>query len=352
MEILILGGTIFVGRHIVESALSRGHRVTIFTRGRTAPDLFPDVERLRGDRDSDLSALEGRRWDAVIDTCGYLPGPVRNSAKLLGDAVDYYAFVSTVGVYADFSKGGIIESDPLAQLPAESKPENIELTPESYGPLKVLCETAVEECLPGRNLIARAGLVVGPHDPTDRFTYWVRRVARGGRVLAPGNPDRQVQIIDARDLADWMVRMTESRTAGVFTCTGPDYRLTMGRTLEECKTATRSDAELIWVDEEFLTQQNVGPWNDLPLWLPESNLEYAGFMNVDASKAVGAGLTFRPLSETIRDTLNWDASRADTSQPYKVHGMTIPPGGISAEREQELLRKWDARDSVDGVRAG
>ncbi|HEU4388843.1 MAG TPA: NAD-dependent epimerase/dehydratase family protein [Blastocatellia bacterium] len=343
MDLLILGGTIFVGRHLIEAAIARGHQVTMFNRGRTATDLFPGVERLHGDRETDLSALEGRRWDAVIDTCGYLPASVRASARLLADAVDHYAFVSTVAVYADFSKVGIVESDTLAQLPPDVKPEKTELTAETYGPLKVLCEKAVEEFLPGRCLIARAGLIVGPHDPTDRFTYWVRRAARGGRMLAPGKPDRQVQFIDARDLAEWIVIMVESQRAGVFTCTGPDYRLTMGRMLEECKTAMRSDADLVWVADEFLIEEKVGPWNDLPLWLPENNPQYAGFMSVSVNNAVRAGLKFRPPGETIRDTLEWDSRRTEPPQPYKVHGITIPPGGISSEREQELLRRWDRR---------
>lgn len=337
MRILVLGGTLFVGRHVVEAALARGHQVTMFNRGRSNPSLFPQVVRLRGDRDKDLSALEGRRWDAVIDTCGYLPASVRASTVLLQRSIDYYTFVSTIGVYADFSKVGIVESDPLDRLPSGGS-EAAEVTPETYGPLKVLCEQAVEESLPGRTLIARAGLIVGPHDPTNRFTYWVRRVARGGRVLAPGSPDRRVQFIDARDLAEWMVRMAESRVAGVFNCAGPDYGLTMGRLLEECRTASGSNAEFVWVEDRYLIDKQVSPWDGLPLWLPESHTKYRGLTAIDVRKAIGAGLTFRPLGETILDTLAWDASRTEAPEPYKVYGVTIPPAGISLEREAELLQ--------------
>ena len=206
MNLLVLGGTVFLGRHLVEAALAREHDVTLFNRGINNPDLFPEVERLRGDRDGDLSALEGRRWDAVIDTCGYVPSHVRDSAQLLAGAVDHYTFTSTIGVYADFEKAGIDETAPVSTV----ADDNLEdLTAESYGPLKAVCERTVEECLPGRTLVVRAGLLVGPNDPLDRFTYWVRRVAQGGEVLAPGRADRQVQIVDARDLSEWIVRMVE-----------------------------------------------------------------------------------------------------------------------------------------------
>lgn len=340
MNLLIIGGTLFVGRNIIEAALARGHRVTMFNRGHTAPNLFPDVEKLHGDRDQDLSALEGRRWDAVIDTCGYFPNSVGASARLLRHAVEHYTFISTIAVYADFSKVGIVESDPLSQLPPDKPEAAEEITGESYGPLKGLCEKAVEESLPGRSLIVRAGLIVGPYDPTGRFTYWVRRVSHGGKVLAPGNPNRQVQIIDARDLADWLLRMTESRSIGVFNCTGPDYRLTMGLMLEECKTISGSDAELVWVDGKFLLDNQVGQWDEMPLWLSEDNANVAGLLSVDVSKVLAAGITFRPLSETIRDTLAWETSRTEPPILYKVRGMQVPLGGIPAEREAELLKKW------------
>lgn len=343
MKLLIIGGTVFLGRHVVEAALARGHQVTLFNRGRSSPDLYPEVEKLRGDRDQDLSALEGRSWDSVIDTCGYLPSSVRASAHMLAGGVGHYAFVSTIGVYADFSKIGIVETDQLVELSEEQLAKGEELNNETYGPLKVLCEKAIEEELPGRALIVRAGLIVGPYDATDRFTYWVRRVARGGRVLAPGKPDRQVQLISVQDLAGWIVRMAESNGAGVFNCTGPDYRLTMGRLLAECKNTLASDAEFVWVEESFLLEKTVEPWNELPLWVPENNAAYAGFQSVDVSKAIAAGLKFSPLSETVHNTLAWDLSRTTSAAPYKVLGMSIPPGGISAEREAELIRDWEAR---------
>ncbi len=208
MKLLVLGGTVFLGRHLVEAATARGHSVTLFNRGQHNPELYPEVEKLRGDRDSDLSALQGRRWDAVIDTCGYLPRAVRASAELLADAVDHYTFISSISVYADFHTPAMDESAPVGTLADETVEE---VTGETYGPLKALCEQAAERALPGRVLNIRPGLIVGPHDPTDRFTYWPVRVARGGEVLAPGRPHVPVQVIDGRDLAEWTVRMVEAR---------------------------------------------------------------------------------------------------------------------------------------------
>jgi 2'-hydroxyisoflavone reductase len=335
--LLILGGTVFLGRHIVEAALARKHAVTLFNRGVNNPDLFPDVERLRGDRDGDLRSLEGRRWDAVIDTCGYVPRHVRDSAGLLAGAVEHYTFTSTIGVYADFGRVGIDETAPVATV----SDENLEdLTAESYGPLKALCEKAVEECLPGRTLVIRAGLLVGPNDPLERFTYWVRRVAQGGEVLAPGRPERQVQIVDARDLSEWIVRMVEARQTGVYNGSGPDYALTMGRMLDESISVSGSDARLVWVDDGLLIDQKAGPWQEVPLWLPENDPKFAGLMAIDCGKALTAGLTFRPLADTIRDTLEWDRTRVEPPAPYKLFGIELPPAGLSHERERALLQAW------------
>ena len=339
MKLLVLGGTVFLGRHMVSAALSNGHNVTLFNRGRDNPDLFPEAERLRGDRDNDLDALKGKRWDAVIDTCGYVPRHVRDSAQLLSQSVDHYTFISTLGVYSDYTKRGIDETAEVGTFEDETIEE---VNEQTYGPLKALCEREVQRAMPARALVVRAGLIVGSYDPLDRFTYWVRRVARGGEMLAPGTFDRRIQIIDVRDLSEWIIRIVESRATGVYNATGPDYPLSMGRLLEESKSVTGSDATFVWVSDSFLIENKVGSWNEVPLWLPE-DVKYAGFMYFDCSKAVGAGLSYRPLSETIRDTLEWDTSRSEPIAPYKMMGIELPPTGIKPERESELLEAFKRR---------
>ena len=346
MQLLILGGTKFLGRHLVEGALARGHEVTLFNRGQLNPELFPEVEKLRGDRDGGLDALKGRRWDAAVDPSGFSPRVVRDSARLLADAVGHYTFVSSQSAYRDTSVPGVAEDYPVVNIndeqlrEAEALPQSELITApffgERYGALKALCERAAEGEMPGRVLHVRAGLIVGPHDYSDRFTYWPRRVAEGGEVLAPGNPERQVQFIDARDLAGWILDMAEARKAGTFNAAGPDYKLTMGRLLEACRGATGSDARFVWVDEQFLLDAEVGPWMEVPLWVPEAGDDNVNrhFMEVSVEKAVAAGLKFRPLSETVRDTLEWDLARpADT--PRRA--------GLARERERELLEAWKAR---------
>lgn len=241
MKILILGGTLFVGRHLVEAAQARGHSVTLFNRGQTNPYAFPDVETLRGDRDGALAALRGRRWDAVIDTCGYVPRIVRASATALADAVEHYTFIASGSVYADLSHGNIDEH-ALVETVADETTEDVAA---HYGALKALCERAAEAAMPGRVLVVRAGLLVGPYDPLGRFIYWLRRVARGGVVLAPGRPERQIQLIHARDMADWIVRMAEGQQTGVYNVAGPDHKLTMEQLLETTRTATGSDAQFV-----------------------------------------------------------------------------------------------------------
>jgi 2'-hydroxyisoflavone reductase len=331
LRILILGGTVFLGRAIVEAALWRGHEVTIFNRGATHPGLFPHVEELHGDRGGDLSALSGRSWEAIIDTSGYIPRVVRRSAEMLSNVADHYTFVSSLSVYADFSQPGMDENTPLAALQNETIEE---VTGETYGPLKALCEKAVQAVYPHRALILRPGLIVGPHDPTDRFTYWPHRVQQRGEVLAPGPPDRLVQFIDVRDLAGWTLQMVESGRSGVYNTNGPDKPLPMNSLLFSCIQVSGSDARFVWVDEEFLLQQEVIPWKEMPLWVPESDQENAGFFAIDISRALEAGLTFRPVAETIRDTLAWDASRP-TDHQWRA--------GISPQREAELLEAWRSR---------
>ena len=254
MKLLILGGTIFLGRYLVEAALARGHQITLFNRGQHSPELYPAVEKLRGDRDGGLDVLRGRRWDAVVDTSGYLPRLVRASAELLADAVDHYTFISSISVYPHFRSVGLDESAPVGTL---DDPTIEEITGESYGPLKALSEQAVEQALPGRTLVIRPGLIVGPHDYSDRFTYWVRRVAQGGELLAPVHPGWHTQIIDVRDLAEWTLRMVERQQAGVYNATGPDYDLTFGQLLDTCRTVSGSDARFTWVSEEFLAENEV-----------------------------------------------------------------------------------------------
>ncbi|MDB4895681.1 MAG: uncharacterized protein JWN15_1943 [Firmicutes bacterium] len=325
MKILILGGTVFLGRHLVEAAQAAGHEVTLFNRGQRNPDLFPEVERLIGDRNGDLAALKGRHWDVAIDTCGYFPRVVSASARLLADAVEHYSFISSISVYPSLSAAGIDENTPVGTIPDESVEE---ITGETYGPLKALCEQAAEAAMPGRVLHVRSGLIVGPHDVSDRFPYWPRRVAAGGEVLAPARPDYPVQIIDVRDLAEWTLRMAEARTAGVFNVTGPDYGLTMERVLSTCKMVIGSDATFTWVPEEFLLAQKVGPWLEMPLWATDAD---SGIGQSNVSKALAAGLTFRPLADTVQATLSWDGTR-----PSVVERRA----GMAPEKEQAVLKAW------------
>jgi 2'-hydroxyisoflavone reductase len=330
MKLLILGGTVFLGRHIVEYALERGHEVTIFTRGQRNPDLFPEIERVRGNRDGDLALLDGGRWDAVIDTSGYFPRVVRASAEFLADKADRYIFISTISVFSDYSQPGMAEDGPIGTI---EDPTVEEITGESYGPLKALCERAVAAAFPGRALIIRPGLIVGPHDQSDRFTYWPGRLARGGEVLVPRTLDREIQIVDVRDLAGWTVRMAEAGATGVFNATGPDRSLTMRELFDAGRAVARSDATPVEVAEDFLLERNVGPWMEVPLWMPDRP-EMAGFFGIDCRNAFAAGLTFRPLAETVRDTLEWDRTR-DAAAPRRA--------GLAPEREAELLAEWRAK---------
>jgi 2'-hydroxyisoflavone reductase len=296
--------------------------VTLFNRGQTNPELFPGAEKLRGDRATDLSALAGRTWDAVVDTSAYVPQQAQASAQALADAAGYYLFISTVSVYADLSQP-VNEDSSLEEL-QEGQPDDRLLEDFSnYGPLKVLCERAVAESFGGPTAIVRPGLIVGPHDPTGRFTYWPHRVARGGEILAPKPAESQVQFIDVRDLGDWIVHLCEQRVEGPFN--GVNRDVTWGSLLETCRAVSSNDSELVWVDEEFLIEQEVGQWMELPMWLHED----VGIHATDASRAIGAGLTFRPLEETIRGTLE--------------HAETTEGAGLDPGREAELIDAWKAR---------
>lgn len=324
MRILIIGGTRFLGRHLVEAALTRKHEVTLFNRGKSNPDLFPHLETILGDREKDVDKLQGRIWDTVIDVAGYIPRFVRLSAEALEPNVGRYVFISTISVYENFRKPGIDESYPVGKLEDETVEE---ITGETYGPLKALCEKIVQELYGERALIIRPGLIVGPHDPTDRFTYWPVRVARGGNVLAPQSPEAATQIIDVRDLSEFTLKLIEENASGIYNVTGPNYELTMGKLLEVSKQVSGSDANLKWASVEFLTQNNIAPWSDMPAWVPDDE-EGVGLSRIDISKAIGAGLKFRPLEKTVRDTLEWAGTRSSDHE-WRA--------GLTSEREAEVL---------------
>jgi len=331
VNILLLGGTKFLGRYLVQSALERGHAVTMFNRGNW-PSPFDEVEWIQGDRDGGLSALAGRRWDAVIDTCGYVPRVVAASVEQLRDQADHYTFISSISVYDAFEKIGMDESAPIGKLEDEKIEE---VTGASYGPLKALCERAAEEKMPGKVLVIRPGLIVGPHDPTDRFTYWPHRIAQGGEVLVPDDLEQPVQYIDVRDLAAWTISIVESRNTGVYHATGPENTLSFGQFLEACRSTLNPDVRLQKVPESFLQQENVSYWMDMPLWIPD---DMPGFVSVDCGKAIAAGLTFRSAATTIADTQVWNAAR----EAIRKWGA-----GLSPDREVELLAKWRASTGND-----
>jgi 2'-hydroxyisoflavone reductase len=326
VRLLVLGGTKFLGRAAVAAALERGHEVTLFNRGETNPELFPEAEKLRGDRDGDLSALEGRDWDAVIDPSGFVPRVVRASAGLLRDAVGHYVFVSSISVYREPYEPGFDEDAPVFEV--EPKTESVD---EEYAELKAACERVLEEILPGAHASVRAGLIVGPHDPTGRFTYWPLRFAAGGDVLAPRPPEREVQYVDVRDLGAWLVRAAEERTAGTFNAARP--AASFGDLLETCRSVAGSESRIVWADEAFLVEQGVGQWMELPLWLAGDD---APFLEADVSRAVDEGLSFRPVPETVADTLAWARQTGVSLVTPGVRGSA----GMDPAREAELLEAW------------
>jgi 2'-hydroxyisoflavone reductase len=321
VRLLVLGGTKFLGRAVVECALQRGHVVTLFNRGHTNPDLFPEAERLRGDRQGDLDALRGRDWEAVVDPSGYVPDVVRHSAEALGDSVGHYVFISSISVYADFSEPRR-EGDPLAPLDPEHSTEELREDYANYGSLKALCEGAVADVFPDRHTNVRAGLLVGPHDPTGRFTYWPHRFGRGGDVLVPAPPDRTVQFIDVRDLGAWIVDLCERRTGGTFNATQPG--VPWRELFEACRRVADPPARAVWVPDSFLIEQGVGEWMELPLWIGDPH--WRGLHAVDVSRALASGLTFRPLDETVHGAFE--------------HADPTKDAGLSSDREAELLEKW------------
>lgn len=328
MKILVIGGTRFVGRHFVDAALAKGHEVTLFNRGQSNADLFPSVEHLQGDRSGDLSVFDGRKWDAVVDTCGYVPRIVRLSAEKLADKVERYLFVSTISVYDDIMERGADENARLQTLP---DPTVEEVTNESYGGLKVLCERVVEEIYGERALNVRPGMIVGPYDPTDRYTYWDVRAAQGGEILVPGAAGRPVQMIDARDLGAFMLHLLEQGTSGTFNATGPEQPLQWGDWMRTCSEAAGTQPTHTWVSDEFLQQHEVNG-GELPFWVPAL---YENHFAVSVERAVNAGLTFRPAVETARDTLAWKGTPA----------ISELRAGLKPEREAELLAAWHAQEA-------
>jgi 2'-hydroxyisoflavone reductase len=324
VRVLILGGTAFLGVHLTNELLRRGHEVTHFNRGKTGSPAA-GVRTITGDRTIGFDGLQDERFDAVIDTSGYVPHVVDLAARFFESRTDRYAFVSTVSVY-DLSLGELLETSPKPPLPADADPTV--LTMDIYGPLKTLCEAAVNGAYGDRSTIVRPGLIVGPFDPTDRFTYWPVRFARGGEVLAPGTPDRATQFVDARDLAIFTVHLLERDASGVYNVTSPQNHFTLGGVMTACAAVAGVPSTVRWVADEVLVEKGVAPWTDLPLWVPPSSA-IPGLLNTSVTKALDAGLTIRPLEETVRDTLDWSKTRGDHQ----------PKVGLSEERELEVLSR-------------
>ena len=327
MRILVIGGTQFVGRHFVQAALDGGHELTLFHRGQTNPGLFEEVDEIFGDRMTDIEKLDGQ-WDVVVDTCGYIPRAVEISAKHLKDRVGRYVFVSTTAVYRELSKEGIDETGYLKTL---EDPEVEELNTSTYGPLKTECEARVTGIFDHDVFIVRPGIICGPHDSTDRFTYWVSRIGRGGEVLAPEDPSAKIQLIDARDLAQWTVSCIEEQITGIFNATGPV--MSFQEMLESCRRATGSDARFTWVSRKFMEAVEIDVPRKMPLWNPESKGYKAGTFAVDSSKAYAQGLDCRPLEESARDV--WEWIEEDEAHDWKV--------GLDLLQEQQLLDRWKDR---------
>lgn len=335
LRILILGGTGFIGPHMVRYARSRGHTVTLFNRGRTDPTLFPDVETLTGDRDGNLTALEGHAWDAVVDNSGYVPRIVGDSARLLKNAAHHYLFISTLSVYASFDTPNMDENHPRGTL---DDPTVEEIDEETYGPLKALCEDEVHAAFPDGAIIVRPGYIVGPGDRSDRWTYWPVRVDHGGEMLAPGHAADPIQIIDARDLSAWAVRLVESQATGTFNAVGPASPLTMGEMLETAKTALESDVTLTWVDSAFLRANEIS----VPIWESPDG-EFSAIHRVNGGRAWSNGLSLRPLADTITDTVAWWRSLDDERRSQMRAGLRVPPDLPAGPASMEAVLEQEAR---------
>jgi 2'-hydroxyisoflavone reductase len=360
LRILVLGGTGFLGPHFVAAARAKGHTLTLFNRGKSNPtrfngEEFKDIEQLRGDRKTDMTALEGeRRWDAVLDTSAYIPADVTRSAKLLAPRVGQYLIVSSISVYAKIDKPGLDETAPLAQLP---DPTVTEITGETYGGLKALCEKAAEAEMPSRVTVVRPGLIVGPGDNSDRFTYWPARADRGGEILAPGSPQDPTQFIDVRDLAEFLLLMLEQNHIGIYNADAREGAITMGDLLTACQTVAKRmntiycvrapcpqppghDSTLTWVPVDFLEAQKVSAWQDMPVWMPAVGND-AGFGRVSTQRARAIGLKYRPLETTVADTLAYWRELPEERRAK-------PKAGITPAREAEVLTAWHARNTAGG----
>lgn len=327
MNILILGGTQFLGRHFVEIAIQQGYKVTIFNRGKTHSNLYPNIEKLIGDRlHHDLNSLQNKQWDIVIDTAGYFPNLseiVKHTAELLQNSVKFYIFISTISVYSQLQTNG---DETLPLFPIDKQPSQ-EITPEVYGIQKAMAESIITKIYGENSLILRPGLIVGPYDNTGRFTYWIKRIAQGGEILAPESPNLPVQIIDARDLVQWIYQMASNQKGGIYNTLGPDYPLTLGQVLETCQQVTGTNPKFTWIPGTFLASQQVGYWQELPLWLPPE-LQNT-FPCLSNQKATANGLKFRPLSATIHDIWQWD----------KIENLAYN-SGLATDKEQSILATW------------
>ena len=348
LNILILGGTGFTGPEQVEYAIARGHRVTLFNRNKTRPGFFKGkvAEELVGDLNNDTSALEGKKFDVVLDNPTTFPAWVRNAAKYLAGNVKHYVFISTTSTYSDQSIIGLDENSPVHSMPADLDPYTLDPAHSGryYGPLKVRADQEVAKQYPGMWTVIRPCLIVGPLDRTDRFTYWPARIDKGGEVLAPDKPDDPCQFIDSRDLAEWTVRVAENRLLGLYNAIGPDKPLTVGEMLYGVKAVTTSGAQFTWVPWEFLQKEGVRPWRHMTVWQPPYGAT-AGYQRRSAKKAIANGLTFRPLAVTAKDTLDWHKTRPIAEQEATLRGEI---NGLSMEREAQILAKWKESQAKQG----
>ncbi len=335
LNILILGGTGFLGPHTVNAALAQGHNVTLFNRGKTDPELFSQLETIKGDRNTDdVKKLAGRKWDAVIDTSAYFPRSVNMALEVLKNNIKQYLFVSTISVYADWSK---VNMDETAATGKIDDPMDEKITGESYGALKALCEKAAEKQLPGKVSIIRPGLIVGPRDKTDRFTYWPVRIKKGGKILAPGDGSDFIQYIDVRDLAEWMVYCLQHQILGTYNAQSNGADITIGQLLKTCVAELNPKAELVWVPTEFLEKHEVAPWQEMPTWLPPKG-EYAGSGTMSSKKAYANGLKERPMETVVKDCYEWYVSLLEERRA-KLRA------GIDPEKEQRVLTAWEDSQS-------
>ena len=345
LKILVLGGTGLIGPPMVAYAVARGHQLTLFNRGKTNTELFPELERIIGDRNDNISALaaevaKGRRWDVVIDNTASIPRWVEESAGLLKNSADTYLYTSSISAYADSSTPGADETAPLGAISAEEAAmvkTNRDITDTNYGPLKALCERAAQTAFPERCIVVRPGLIVGPGDSSDRFTYWPVRIDRGGEALAPGDGNDPVQFIDCRDLGEWYVRLVEDSAIGVYNGVGPASPMSIAEMLYGIRATTGGELSFTWVDAGFLKQHEVEEWGEMTVWVPPVG-EYAGFSTSSIARAKKAGLSFRPLATTAADTLAYWSSLPEERRAK-------PRAGLDPEKERAVLAAWHARST-------